>query len=175
MQDRLLVLQYQIIEIALYQELCDLMWVGPEGNDTADWWYKCDQDGARNENGLYMRVMDARGLFIRGAGANAVKTGANDTPYNGNAIGAFIGDTIRNIVGSFYQQESDLSMFVHPSYPVTGGALSYYRSPRVLRYAPASGQTGGMVDGISFDASRVVPTSTENRPASVSSCLVITY
>jgi len=86
---RLLELKYQIIEIALYQELCDFMYVGDANNDTADWWYKCDEDGTRNVNGLYMRVEDGRGLFRRDAGANAVKTAANNTPYDGNEIGSF--------------------------------------------------------------------------------------
>jgi hypothetical protein len=171
-EKRILPLQYQIIDISLYQELCDLKWVGPEGNDTADWWYKCDQDGARNENGLYMRVEDMRGLFIRGAGANAVKTGANDTPYNGNAIGTYIPDAIRNITGSCYPMIDNNS----------GGSVPV-RDAQGAIFTPAEYQIsylarGAVVTrpcGIGLDVSRVVPTSTENCPASISSCLVITY
>jgi hypothetical protein len=33
-----------------------------------------------------MRVEDGRGLFRRGAGVNAVKKGANNTPYDGISI-----------------------------------------------------------------------------------------
>jgi len=82
---RLLPLQYQIIEIALYQDLCDIKWVGASANATADWWYKCNEDGTRNPDGLYMRVEDGRGMYRRGYGANAIKKAANNTPYEAGA------------------------------------------------------------------------------------------
>jgi hypothetical protein len=91
---RLLELKYQIIEIALYPELCARKYVGDDTNDTADWWYKCDDDGTRNVNGLYMRVEDPRGLFFRNAGQNSLKTAADGTPYDGGEIGSFHPDTI---------------------------------------------------------------------------------
>jgi hypothetical protein len=88
-ENRLLELQHQIIEIALYPELCALKYVGDDQNETADWWYKCDEDGTRNVSGLYMRVEDPRGLFFRAAGANALKTASDGTPYDGGEPGAF--------------------------------------------------------------------------------------
>jgi len=95
---RWLPLKYQIIEIAgEYQELCDFMWVGPVLNATAPFWYKCDIDGTRNVNGLYMRVADHRGLFWRVAGQNAVFTAANNTPYDGNSVGEFIPDAMQRV------------------------------------------------------------------------------
>jgi hypothetical protein len=88
---RLLPLEYQLIEIALYQELCDKEWkkVGPELNNTAPFWYKCDHLGNRTVSGQFMRVEDSRGLFPRNAGQNAVFKGANNTPYNGGEVGEF--------------------------------------------------------------------------------------
>jgi hypothetical protein len=121
LENRLLELNYQLIENALYQELCAVKWVGAADNNAwfqkqadgsfieksfpadgtpdetngdywkQDWWYKCDDDGTRNPAGLYMRVEDARGLFFRNAGQNAVKKGSNDTPYDGGAIGSVEG------------------------------------------------------------------------------------
>jgi hypothetical protein len=90
------VLAYQVIEIALYPELCGIKWVGSSANATADWWYKCDENGTRNANGLYMRVEDGGGMFYRGAGANAVKTAMPGRPYNGGEIGEFKGNVIRD-------------------------------------------------------------------------------
>jgi hypothetical protein len=81
---RLLELKYQIIETALYPELCALKYIGDDKNAAADWWYKCAADGTRNVNGLYMRVEDPRGLFFRAAGANALHTAAD-----GGEAGAF--------------------------------------------------------------------------------------
>ncbi|MDR2134595.1 MAG: hypothetical protein LBP27_05755, partial [Treponema sp.] len=100
-QWRYLPLKYQIVEIALYEALCARKYVGDALNDTADWWYKCDANGARNANGLYMRVEDDRGLFRRGAGANAVKNMANNDPYNGEATGKYIPDAVVRMQGSF--------------------------------------------------------------------------
>jgi hypothetical protein len=77
---RYLPLHYEIIEIALYQELCEKMYCGDEYNNTAYFWYKCNDDGTRNVNGQYMRVADYRGMFTRGAGVNEVFKGANNTP-----------------------------------------------------------------------------------------------
>jgi hypothetical protein len=86
---RYLPLQYQLVEIDLYQELCALKYVGDDKNDTADWWYKCDENETRNINGLFMRVEDPRGLFFRIAGQNAIKTASNNAPYDGGDIGEF--------------------------------------------------------------------------------------
>jgi hypothetical protein len=100
-KNRLLVLNYQIIEIALYQDLCDMMWCGAAANDTAYFWYKCNADGTRNVNGLYMRVEDSRGMFYRGAGANAVFKAANNAPYDGGAIGGYKAESIAAHYHSF--------------------------------------------------------------------------
>ena len=75
---RWLPIEYQLIKIADYEELCKLKYCGDDKNNTALWWYKCDEDGTRNINGLWMRVEDRRGLFSRCAGVNeAVRTNPN--------------------------------------------------------------------------------------------------
>jgi hypothetical protein len=91
---RLMELSFQIIEIALYPELCARKYAGDAGNAAARWWYKCDEDGTRNPAGLYMRVEDGRGLFHRAAGANSVVRPSIDTLYDGNDIGAFLTDKL---------------------------------------------------------------------------------
>ena len=165
-----LICNYQILKISLYQDLCDRKLVDPSINDTADYWYRCDEFGDRDINGLYFRVEDQRGMFRRGAGANAVKKGANATPYDGNAIGEFIGDAIRNMTGQF-------------GFFLGGGAQL---SPSGLTGAFKAGASGDVsypsasistsqTKNIIFDASLVVPTASENRPASISALVCITY
>jgi hypothetical protein len=77
---RCLPLSGQLVEIALYQRLCDRKYVGDDFNDTADWWYKCDSEGNRTMEGEWMRVLDHQGLFSRAAGANSRYKMANDAP-----------------------------------------------------------------------------------------------
>jgi len=88
-QLRYLPLNFQIINIAQYAELCKKKYCGNDQNATAPWWYKCDQNGTRNINGLYMRVEDSRGMFYRVAGVNAAVRPSIDTLYDGGAIGDF--------------------------------------------------------------------------------------
>jgi len=160
---RLLERKYQIIEIALYQELCDFMYVGDANNNTADWWYKCDEIGNRIITGLYMRVDDGRGIFERGAGANAVKKAAGGTPYDGKGIGEHIEDAIRDIDGSV------IGLFA-PGYVESGVFARYGYTTNI-----ATGGNTHAVAGFNFNAKRVVPTSYENRPVSISYLAAITY
>jgi hypothetical protein len=165
---RYLPLDYRIINIALYQELCDLMWVGPFANGTDYFWYKCDVDGTRNANGLYMRVADWRGLFSRAAGANAVFKAANDTPYDGNAIGNFTGDASRRIVAGFDSECSiRLSRYATP----TGAFVKSTTAMWGMAFSDSTTSYG--ILGI--DSGLVVPTAPENRPASISALICISY
>jgi len=162
---RYLPCDYRIIKIALYQELCDLKWVGAANNASADWWYKCDENGTRNVNGLFMRVEDCRGLFRRGAGANVVKKGANNTPYDGKGIGNHIGDAARSVSGSIWLVGSVSISGVIRSLDerYEHGTTYNYVEPSVLyrRY--------------SFSNSYEVPTAYENRPASISTLICVSY
>ena len=164
---RYLILNFQIIEIALYQELCEIKWVGAELNSLAPFWYRCDADGTRNVNGLYMRVEDGRGMFRRGAGVNAVFKAANDTPYDGKDIGEPLTDTIRNIEGIL-----QIGIIMGIASQTSGAFESTQFSPR-LNQGSSSNPSWGNV--ISFSAGRVVPVSHENRPVSISSLVCISY
>jgi len=170
---RCLPIQYQIIEIALYPDLCATKWVGAGLNATADYWYKCDENGTRNPDGLYMRVEDGRGMFYRGAGANAIKKGANNAPYDGGNIGQSIGDAIRDITGRYYTRVVDSSMGATIGNPI--GAFSIANTGN--NGAPIVLNEGGDKELIylHFNASNVVPTASENRPASTSTYNCITY
>jgi hypothetical protein len=90
---RLLKLEGQIIEIALYQELVNKKWVGRERNATALFNYKCNENGYRNPDGLFFVVEDWRGMFGRVAGVNSIlRTDMNNplsSPYDGGYIGAY--------------------------------------------------------------------------------------
>jgi hypothetical protein len=165
-KNRLLPLEYQIIKIEHYQELCDIMWCGIELNDTADWWYKCNEDGARNVDGHYMRVMASQAMFFRGAGQNPIKNGANNTLYDGKAIGTFIGDASRNANGhigalTFYGANEE-SRFIY-----VGNILENGRG-----YA---GGLDGSIQNIFYDFSRVFPVANEFRSASISTLVCISY
>jgi len=175
---RCLPLQYQIIEKALYPDLCATKWVGAGLNATADYWYKCDENGTRNPNGLYMRVEDGRGMFYRGAGANAIKKGANNAPYDGNAIGSFIEDAIRQIFGTAGLFHSDPSWGLLRN---TSGCFTV-RGYQLTPNSPIPGPSNVLLDPsmeawpyLHFDASLAVPTANENRPAAISSYNCITY
>jgi len=167
-QWRLLVLNYQIILISDYQDLCDLLWVGAGANNTADWWYKCDADGTRNENGLYMRVEDGRGMFYRGAGANAIKTGANNTPYDGNSIGTFVADAIRDISGS-------VRSWVGNIFHNLNGCFSVFMESHTHTIAYYDCVAQELCSGFNFNPSLVVPTANENRPVSISALICMSY
>ncbi|MDR2731414.1 MAG: hypothetical protein LBB81_11030 [Treponema sp.] len=86
--------------------------------------------------------------------------------YDGKAIGAYIGDAIRNITGQFdIGNNSDDDTFGQGAFTIDDG----------------QGYGGGLYPGWSkwklfcFDASRVVPVSHENRPVSISALFCISY
>ena len=99
---RLLPLQGQVITIAEYQRLCDLMYCGNANNANAHWWYKISNPSDKNSrsvSGAYMVVLDFQGLFPRAAGMNSRYTAANNTPYDGNVIGVYQTDRTRRHSG----------------------------------------------------------------------------
>jgi hypothetical protein len=157
-----------------YLDLVSATYVGDDHNSDAnlEGYYKCDANGNRNTTGAYFRIPDIRGLFLRAAGQNGTKKMANDAPYDGNAIGAFIGDAIRNIKGSCYPQIDANSGGNVPIQNVSGAiyATALYQISYLAR-----GATVTAPSGIGFDASLVVPAALENRPASISAYVCIKY
>jgi len=176
-ENRLMPLKYQIIEIAFYQELCDLKWVGSSDNATADWWYKCDVDGTRNVDGQYMRVEDPSGLFFRIAGQNAIKTAANNTPYDGKGVGEVGLDRIQNITGAMaLSSRNELGWYGNAQ-----NNSAIYPSNNGLIPNPAEGWAAGngwpyaLCNIISFNASRSVRTGYETNPVFIAVVIYIRY
>lgn len=110
---------------------------------------------------------DLRGMFLRGvsgdSGNDADAEGRivlNDYGGNtGNQVGSYQGDAIRNITGSFGGH----------SYNTTDGAFAFSSGNH---YAESG---GSKVGAVSFDASNVVPTGSENRPKNVYVNYIIKY
>ena len=167
---RLLELNYQIIKISDYQDLCDFMWVGAADNATAPFWYRCNADGTRNVNGEYMRVADWRGIFGRGAGKNAVYKGANNTPYDGKSPGDFIGDAQRVIRGRCGPVLGNVDLIEQDA------LYDSWHSDTFIVSIDQEGQSHKIfIPGI--DTSRIsgFPTSYENCSASISYLACVTY
>jgi hypothetical protein len=164
-QRRLLDLAGQIISITgAYADLAAEVYCGDADNPTAPSFYKCDAAGNRTTGGSYMKLPDCRGIFMRGAGQNGTYTAANGTPYDGGAIGTFIGDAIRNIGGKFRAIGS--SGMTAPFYQLSGGPW----------YAADSGGSNVSIIDIEFSpAASGSPVSFETRPASISAYLCIKY
>jgi hypothetical protein len=101
--NRLLKPAFQILLIEDYQELFDFFYCGDDQNNTAPWWYRCDDTGSRDVQGEYFRVISPEGLFPRFAGKNKVYgvngklvpegnlNDLNNPPYDGKEIGGFRG------------------------------------------------------------------------------------
>jgi hypothetical protein len=174
---RCLPLQGQVVQISLYQRLCDAEYVGDAANDTADWWYKTsDPNGTvRDVNGAYMRVLDHRGLFPRAAGQNSKYKMANDAPYDGGSIGGFIGDAVRDATGSTsIRAATGGQIEVFGDHVSSGVFMHYLSNDYTPTVAAAFGEVGKYM-GLHFALSLMVPTALENRPASISAYLCIKY
>ena len=93
---------------------------------------------------LMHNTPDYQGVFLRGLGGNSA------------ALGELQGDAIRNIIGTFGLEADD-----YPSSNNINGVF-YTKKGHIPGRA---GQSDGSTDSlIEFNASRVVPTASENRP-----------
>ncbi|MBR6847481.1 MAG: tail fiber protein [Bacteroidales bacterium] len=118
---------------------------------------------------------DMRGMFLRGVSGESGndpdaidRIVLNDNGGNtGNQVGSYQGDAIRNITGTF--AGNDLTD--NASQPVVNGA--FYRFWSGTRDAD-DGSNGGNY-GFGFDASRVVPVGSDNRPKNVYVNYIIKY
>lgn len=117
-------------------------------------WALCDGSSASKyteyiaDTGL-TTLPNFMGMFLRGAGSQT----QNGTTYSAT-LGNFQGDAIRNLTGKFAQD--DISYY--PS-----GA--FYRGDKVSYDAESSQTSKYDARYAVFDASNVVPTASENRPA----------
>ena len=101
-------------------------------------------------------VPDYRGVFLRGYGSHT-STHYGTVTHSSDALGVLQGDTIRNITGAtgtisgtMYDLANAQGAFTNT--PVAGGNRRQYDCYE---------------NSFSFDASRVVPTSNENRPINI--------
>jgi hypothetical protein len=163
-KNRLLKLNYQLIEIEKYPELCAIKYVCDAKNNDAYWWYKCDHLGNRTVTGQYMRVKDARGIFFRGAGTNAVLKGANNTPYDGKSVSEFMGDAIRELEGT-------TSSVANTNDTPSGSFRTLVDN---VQFGVAHAGLG-CCSRLQFKASYTVPIAHENRSASFSILVCVSY
>jgi hypothetical protein len=123
---RLMPLQGQVIEIALYAELCAAVYVGDGDNATATAFYKTSDSGGttRTTAGTYMVMPDARGLVPRGIGYNSKIFAANGGSYTGGSLpGQLLGDLLQGFriptgtagAGSYAAPGSASSALVAPA------------------------------------------------------------
>ncbi len=99
-------------------------------------------------------VPDYRGVFLRGLGS-VTSTHYGTVQHQSNGLGELQGDAIRNIYG--YVSGMDV-------YHDTWLGAFYDPGTRDGKGLPGSYQPRKFCDDFSFDASRVVPTSNEDRP-----------
>ena len=97
---------------------------------------------------------DYRGMFLRGHGSQTRTDGYGTVVHSSDSLGHIQGDAIRNITGEYRIREGATAS--------AGGAFQQ-ESP----YSTADGDGTPSPAGMSFDASRVVPTAPENRPVNV--------
>jgi hypothetical protein len=181
--NRLLDLAGDAIPVAgPYAHMVANVYCGDALNDTAPSYYRCtDQskpNDSRSTTGAYMKLPDCRGIFMRGAGQNGEHTMAGGTPYDGKAIGEFVGDAIQNITGKL-SAGGGINMVQHPYgfAPANNPASAIYTQAAYTgtnRPAGTDAKVNNNHEAI-FDASRVVRTAAENRPASISAYYCITY
>ena len=169
---RCLPLQGQVMTISgAYQRLFDWMYCGNAANETAPWWYKSsDPDGLiRDVNGVYMRVLDHRGIFTRPAGQNSYYTMANDAPYDGKGIGEFIGDVSKRVTGSIVFSGANDSGFLVSDVSGVFDKGNWVSGGNIFASVASPGQVH--YHGIYFDAG----SGDETAPASISSFLCVRY
>lgn len=135
-------------------------------NAVPDGWLECDGRAVNKTlypelAALMSNVPNYQGMFLRGAGTQAINHGSYGWAYHGTTLGRVQGDGIRNITGS-----NNSPVFFPFANGHSQGAFTEYHNGTgwVIRYA--LGDTG-INSGIQFNASLTVPTANENRPVNV--------
>jgi hypothetical protein len=200
---RYLPLTGQLIEIALYQDLCDLKYCGNDNNATAEWWYKCDAQGTRTITGTYMRVLDHQGIGIVGAGSqqrviywqdsdgvwhNCKTSGGQPTPPTLDDVGQTGADG-KPIVATLYDGK-EIGEFSGDTIREIIGRLSTGPNAATIMAADNGAfknidntriylATGGVGSGypsyVDFIASYVVPTGPYNQGPVTAAQICMTY
>lgn len=171
---------------------CIVPFAGPASNIPAGW-LLCDGSAVSRSTyiNLYnaigvawgtgdgsttFNLPDLRGMFLRGvAGTDTVgDPDANTRLANahggnsGNNVGSYQGDAIRNITGAITGGGDDGPL---PTLPTGTGAFAIGSS----NGNGANGNNAAGSHNFDFDASRVVPTGSDNRPKNVAVTYIIKY
>lgn len=125
--------------------------------DPSDSYLECNGQSVDNSKypklyALMHNVPDYRGVFLRGLGGNSA------------TLGELQGDAIRNITGTISitsPNNRDFQLFGEET--TSSGALGL-NNYTYRRMSSDSDRSGNTPSAFSFDASRVVPTASENRP-----------
>ena len=165
----------------------------PYGGETIpDGWLLCDgREISRSEyanlynaiktvwgfgnNSTTFNLPDMRGVFLRGVSGNsgkdedvATRVPLKEGGNSGNNVGSYQADAIRNITG----QCGTFGGETRGNLPDTG-ALS--RETGVNKNTGNDWGGGAGIRSVTFDASRVVPTASDNRPQNVYVNYIIKY
>lgn len=124
--------------------------------------------------GLRFNLPDLRGRFLRGVDGTsgndpdkASRTAMATGGATGNAVGSVQGDVIRNINGTFFSNLNNVDS--------GNNSGAFYRAGNNTGTSTHIGPGAETADQIGFDASLVVPTSTENRPKNAYVNYIIKY
>ncbi|MBU1080897.1 MAG: hypothetical protein KKB59_10465 [Spirochaetes bacterium] len=163
---RLLPMNGQVVLIASYQRACDSVYVGDANNAAAFGFYKTsDSSGVtRSTTGAYMVMPDCRGIFLRGLGVSAIRQAANGNYFTGGSIMAnYMIDMMGGHHHNLYSENggSDGNYYHAPSN--SGNALPLLFVGPDVKEAVSDGANGNPRFGY------------ENRPASVSGQICLTY
>ncbi len=135
-----------VVNLATFPRLMRVWW-GASLNATAPAFYRCNAAGTRDAAGTHLKLPDLRGYAPRGwdhgRGIDA-----------GRVLLALQEDAIRNITGTLNPGQ------IHTRI-TSGQAGAFYSDGANYGEAETSGYAAG--GRVFFDASRVVPTATENR------------
>lgn len=142
-------------------------WCGSAKNATAPAWYRCTAAGVRDAAGSYIKLQDRRGEFARGWDhGRGVDTG--------RVLGSAQGDAIRNITGSISASNTANYSFTWAESPILlSGAFAGANTFNTEGVTGTSQGTVAQPKDINFDASRMVPTASENRPRSIATMYIV--
>jgi len=157
---RFLPLTGQIILMSSYSELCAAVYVGDTANPSAGAFYKCTAAGVRDTTGLYMKMPDAQGAFLRGIGTNGTLLMANGSGYNG---GTYPGDSMLDAIFGHY-------------HTMGGSGTGTNTASLIWSYTSANSNGAFMATGPIPDGIHGTPRiGYENRPVSIGAQICIAY
>jgi hypothetical protein len=135
----------------------------PAGNDSGKW-LECN--GQTVDAAIYPKlselmsnVPDYQGVFLRGYGSQTYTDAYGSIVHQSGALGEIQGDSIRNIVGSFSGDDTQVGNVTSVGY-IDG---VFYKSKNLPGY-DFQNTNSGPGGQITFSTDRVVPTANENRP-----------